>query len=98
MATKLLRTVKRELLAKDARGRTLIVRMEPGDLISFSVKGKRTRYEISLHSANTLAVAQFIQSKYNAQMEDYKAKRRSRKPRQPNFSTFHRSIQVAMRK
>lgn len=96
MATRLTKPVKRELLASN-RNRTLIAEMEPGDLITFRYKGKRMRYEISLHSCFTLAVLQKINEEYTSKLEAYKDGRLKRKPKQPGFHHFDLRLRMALR-
>lgn len=98
MATLLTKTIKRQLLAKDDRGRTLIMRLEPGDEVSFSIKGKRTRYTISLHSAYKLAIAQDMQNRYMQGLKDVKDGLRKRKPRAPSYNMFCAQIRAALTK
>lgn len=98
MATLLLKTIKRQLLAPDRRGRALIVEIEPGDMVSFRQKGKRTRYTISLHSCYQLAIAQDMQNRYTAKMEAHKADKRKRRPRPPSFGMFVDQIRAALTK
>lgn len=96
MATRLLKPVKRELLASN-RNRTLIAELEPGDTVSFRYKGKRTRYEISLHSCFTLAVLQKIQEEYTIKAEKYKAGTLKRKPKMPTFHHFDLRLRMALK-
>lgn len=97
MATKLIKDVRREMLAP-AYGDTYIVTMEPGDEISFRPKGKRTTYRCSLHGCLMLAIFQHIQAAYNAKMEAYKAGRIRRKPKAPRFDHAAPQIRAALRK
>jgi hypothetical protein len=96
MATKLTKNVKRELLATN-RGRVVIAELEPGDTISFRYKGKRTRYEISLHSCYTLAVLNKINEEYATKLERYKAGLSKRKPKPPSFNHFDLRLRMALR-
>jgi len=101
MATKLIKSVKREMLATD-RGRTLIVELEPGDILTFRAKGKKQRYSVSLHKAFNLALMQFLTENYNAKMADYKAKqkagyKRLRSPKKPTVSMFSKEYRIALK-
>jgi hypothetical protein len=73
------------------------VELEPGDIISFRSKGKRTRYEISLHSCYTLAVLQKIQEEYTIKAEKYKAGTLKRKPKMPTFHHFDLRLRMALK-
>lgn len=96
MATLLTKNVKRQLLASDRHGRTLIVELEPGDMLSFRLKGKRTRYETSLHNCYVLAVANTIEGQYKVKMAEHKAGKRSRKPKAPSMAMFARAVRMAL--
>lgn len=93
MATKLTKTLSRELLHGDDRGRALLVELLPGDRIAFRLKGKRTRYETSLHSVFVLALMEQIHSKYREDLELYDYRRKAgykglRRPRKPTLAAF----------
>lgn len=96
MATKLTKNVKRELLASN-RGKTVIAEMEPGDILTFRYKGKRTKYEISLHSCFTLSVLNKIQEEYMNKLERHKAGLIKRKPKAPSFNHFDLRLRMALR-
>lgn len=101
MATKLVKPVKREMLAPN-RGKTLIVEIEPGDEVTFRVKGKRTRYTVSLHKAFNLAIMQKMNEEYLVKLEKYRqykkyGGRRVRKPRRPSMDLFNREYQIALK-
>jgi hypothetical protein len=99
MATKLLKKVERELVYTD-RGKTLIVALEPGDLITFRHKGKRTHYSVSLHNVQLLALMGHLREKYNDRMEKYKvdkaAGRKVRKPKPLSYAMFNKFYQEVM--
>ena len=107
MATLLTKDVRRETIipariAGRQMTRPMIVTMHPGDTISFREKGKRTVYEVSLHSCATLALVNYIQAKHKKDMDTYKVKRKNgcsrlRKPKVPNFSVFGKSFQLALK-
>jgi hypothetical protein len=97
MATKLIKSVSREMLAEAHRA-TWIVTLEPGDEISFRAKGRRTRYTASLHGCLMVAMFQFLQDDFNAKMADFKAGRRKRKPKAPKFTHAAPQIRAALRK
>lgn len=94
MATRLLNPVRRETLANDRP--KLIVSLEPGDIIAFRQKGKRTTYEVSVHQCQVLAMNQFRAEQYSKDMKAYKEGRRKRKPKAPQFHFFSRSIRAAL--
>jgi len=94
MATKLLKTVRRELLAGDRA--TLIASLEAGDMLTFREKGRKTTYEVSLHQCYVLAMCQHMALEYQRKMEAYKAGRIRRKPKAPRFDVFSRSIRTAL--
>jgi hypothetical protein len=96
MATRLTKNIKRELLASN-HGRTMIIELEPGDIVSFRYKGKRTRYEVSLHSCFTLAIMNKIQQEYMAKAECHKVGLTKRKPKQPSFNHFDTKLRMALR-
>lgn len=98
MPTKLLKPIKRELVAATRTGRTLIAELEPGDEITFREKGKRTRYTCSLHACYRVAIMQHLRDEYVAKLELYKAGRRTRKPKPPTFGAFARELQLALNK
>ena len=86
MATLLTKPISRETLAvTDHPGRKIIVTLEPGDMITFRAKGKRTAYEVPLAACYNLALIFTVTSWYKQKMKVYKEKQklgiRSRKPR-----------------
>lgn len=98
MATKLIKEISRELLATTPRGATLIATLEPGGLITFREKGRRFRYTVSLHGCYKVAIMQFLQDDYLEKLAEYKAGRRKKKPKAPNFNAFARHLQLALSK
>lgn len=97
MATKLLKPVKREMLMGDDRGRPMIVTLEPGDMLTFRLKGKKTTYSVPLHSCFYLAMMNKMQEEYTEKMEDYKVKqsagfKRLKKPRKPSWAVFSQRL------
>lgn len=95
MATILLKTIARQLIATESRtGQTIIVELKGGDEITFRYKGKRTRYEISLHKVMVLAQMEFMQDQFKLKLARYKmlkaAGRRVKKPKPPNMNIFNR--------
>ena len=98
--TKLLKNIKRELLASpDFKGRPVIVELQAGDRISFRLKGKKKRYEVSLHKVFLLAMLQTLEGEYQDKLDIYNMKKKAgyprlRKPRKPSFSMFT----IALRK
>ena len=99
MATKLRKKVERELLHTD-RGHTLIVALEPGDLITFRHKGKRTHYSVSLHNVQLLALMAHLREKHNEKIDKYKkdkaAGRRVRKPKPLSYAMFNKFFREVM--
>lgn len=87
--TKLLKSLKRELVFTNGQSRTVIVELEPGDIISFRVKRKKERFSVSLHSVYQLALVTTMKKKYAERLNEYKAKRkagyRARKPKPPTL-------------
>lgn len=91
MATLLTKAIKRELVL-DQRGKTVMIELEPGDLISFRLKGKRTRYTVSLHKCFNLAMLQFLNDDYQDRLKKHEIKKKAgyktKKPKQPGFSMY----------
>jgi hypothetical protein len=93
MATKLLKPIKRELMATiqagKHRGRPINAELQPGDILKFKVKGTRQEYTVSLHAAFTLAQLVTFDRIYNERLQDYnkrkKAGDRVRKPKKPQL-------------
>lgn len=101
MATPLVKPVRREMLARN-RGKTLIVELEPGDEITFRVKGKKTRYTVSLHKVLNLAIIQKMNDEYKEKLEKYKVNKkygykRLRKPRRPSSVIFNKEYSMALK-
>jgi len=97
MATKLLRPVKREMLVGDDRGRPMIVTLEPGDMISFRLKGKKTTYTVPLHSCFYLGLMNKMQEEYKDKLDTYNMKKnagykRMKKPRKPSWAMFTKRL------
>lgn len=99
MATKLIKKVERELLYTD-RGKTLIVALEPPDVITFRHKGKRTHYSVSLHNVQLLALMGHLQEKHKEKLEKYKLDkaigRKVRKPKPLSYAMFNKFYQEVM--
>lgn len=100
MATKLLKPVVRELTYTD-RGKTWVVTLEPGDVISFRQKGKRTSYSVSLHNVSLLALMGHLREKHNEKVDEYRIKKKAgytrlRKPKPLSYSMFNRFYQKVM--
>lgn len=88
MATKLTKSVKREMLSSAEshgkhRGKPIIVELLPGDEISFRVKGTRMAYSIYLGHCFRLAQIQTTETNYRDAMVRYKNRglKRMRKPK-----------------
>ena len=88
MATKLLKPITRELIGGDGKSRRpLLATLEPGDCLTFRIKGKRRRYTIYLGHCYRLAQILQAEGEYKAKKDAYlearKHGRRSRKPKRP---------------
>jgi len=95
MATKLLKPVTRELVQTD-RGRTIIITIEPPDQITYRYKGKRTRYSVSLHNVQLLALMRSLYDKYLEKLDLYHKKKAAgykklKKPKPPSMSMFNKT-------
>jgi len=101
---KLKNPIKRELLFVKAdvgkhRGRSIIVEIQPGDIISFRPKGTQKRVEISLGHCYRLAQIINLELEYQKRMKEYKLKKESgirvKKPTKPNMyasKIYHQSL------
>lgn len=97
--TKLTKPITRELVYAD-RGRTILVTLEPPDLITYRFKGKRTRYTVSLHKVQLLALMQSLIDKKTEKLEIYNKKKAAgyknlKKPKPVTlamFNKFYREI------
>jgi len=101
MATKLNKRITRELILPDEYGNTIMVELEPGDQISFRVKGRKTRYTVSLHKVFMLAFIQFMIEKYNEKLSIYKRKKdvgykRIKRPKKPPIHLFRKEMQLIL--
>lgn len=90
MATKLLKPVRREMLAKSTVGkhsnRPIIVEIDGGDIIRFRIKGTRQVVETSLHFCYRLAQIRTWEEDYQKRLSEYNRKKklgykRMRRPR-----------------
>ncbi len=90
MATKLIKTVKRELFSTDRKGVPLIVELQGGDMLVFRSKGKRLTHELYIGHAYMMAQIMSAEKRYaDAKAEYARVKKlypekRLRKPRKPN--------------
>lgn len=77
MATKLIKTVKRETFSTDRKGKPIIVSLEAGDMISFRTKGKRSEFRIYL--GHCLAMAQLLtwNEQYQQKLKIYNEKKKA---------------------
>lgn len=91
MATKLIKPVRREMLAVSTvgkyRNRPIIVTIDGGDVIRFQIKGTRQSYETSLHFCYRLAQIMTWEEQYQQRKKEYEIKKKAgykrlRKPRQ----------------
>ena len=93
MATLLTKPIRRETMRVTAfagkhRGRTVIVSLEPGDLLSFRIKGTRDLRTVSLAACFNLGTIMQQEEHYKKQLDAYNDKKklgakRIRKPRKP---------------
>lgn len=101
MATKLIRPVRREMLASSTigkyRNRPIVVTIKGGDILEFQIKGTRQRYEVSLHAAYRLAQISTWDSEYQSKLDEYNRKRKAgmkcRRPKRMNFPIDRAIIQ-----
>jgi len=95
MATKLLRTVRRELM-RPIFGKTIIVELEAGDLISFREKRKRTRSTIHLQKVYQYSKMQQIIDNYYTDLKRYKERKaaglKAKRPTKPTLSVFSKHL------
>lgn len=98
MATILTKPIRRQLAAADGYGRRHIVELEPGDMISFRLKGRRQRYSCSLWACERVAIMQHLVEEHKRKAEEAKAGLRKRKPKPLNLSAFARHLQLALHK
>jgi len=101
MAIQLTKPVRRELLATN-RGRQIIIELVPGDEISFRIKGKKTRYSVSLHKVFNLALMQFLIEDHKEKLERYEIKKKYSykkvcRPKYPNLNMFNRQYIIALK-
>ncbi len=95
MSTKLLKTVKREMLYTAIefgkyRGRGLIVEILPPDIIRFRIKGTQQAFEMPMVHALRLAEMFSTNDKYREALEMYNLKRKAgakrlRRPKKVNY-------------
>lgn len=90
MATKLNKTIKRELqFTGDWKGNPYMVEVKQGDVLEFRVKGKRRRIEIPLAQCVQLAEIWDAEHKYKEALNLYNAKKalgqRAKRPRKAEF-------------
>lgn len=87
MATKLHKPITREVGMVDRKGRGFKVTMEPGDILTFQVKGTRQRHSVYL--GHCLAMAQIMSAdeEYKRKVATYEARKaaggRPRRPKKP---------------
>jgi len=60
MATKLRKTVVREVEDFDGRGKSLMVSLEPGGVLSFREKGTRKSFDLTVGAAYVSAVKRTV--------------------------------------
>ena len=93
MAVKLIRPIKRELLASSTvgkyRGRSIVVTLVPGDMLRFQIKGTRQYYEVSLHACYRMAQIATWENDYQDKVKTYNMKKnagyKARKPKKSQF-------------
>jgi hypothetical protein len=93
--TKLTKPITRELVKTD-HGRTVIVTIEPPDQITYRYKGKRTRYSVSLHNVQLMALMRSLYDKYLEKDELWKKKkaagyRNLKRPKPPSLAMFNKT-------
>ncbi len=76
MPTKLTKTVTRETRSKDRRGRTLIVSLGVGDVLTFRLKGYKRKLSVSLGHCFNLAQLMTQENEYRAKMDAYNQKKK----------------------
>ena len=100
--TKLTKTIKRELIASpDFKKRPMFVELMAGDRISFRLKGKKTRYEVSLHKVFLIAVMQklndeFLDKKALYELKKAAGHKRLRKPKKPSYAFFSMELRKVL--
>lgn len=83
MATKLLKSVTRELVGTTVgtndkyRDRPITVTLEAGDVLIFRIKGTQQCFEVPLAHCFRLAQIMELEHKYRKAMDDYKAKKKA---------------------
>lgn len=89
MATRLEKPVTRQTMSTDRKGRALLVTLEPGDMLTFRAKGKRTRYSIYIGHCYSLAQLMTAETDYSDKLKAYKAKKdagqRAVRPKKPSM-------------
>lgn len=101
--TKLIRTVTRETFSKDSKGRTLLVSLEAGDMLSFRVKAHRNDVSVYLGHCYRLAQILDIDIRYHEALKKYNEKKKAgfkrlKKPRRvmPPFNEmYYKTINAA---
>lgn len=86
MTTLLTKDVIRETYGvTDWKGRKVIVTLKAGDMLKFRVKGKRTKYTVTLASCMNLAFIQSLEDDYKRKMIRYNQRKnlgqRTKKPK-----------------
>ena len=77
--TRLQRPVTRETVHVVDGGRTMVVTLQPGDLITMRLKGTRTRYTTTLAACYCLAVKAQVESERRANPPKGKGRRARRR-------------------
>lgn len=100
--TKLTKSVKRETLYTSVqhgkrRGRPVFVELQPGDILSFRIKGTRQRTDVSLMHCYNLAQIITTDRLYREKLKTYEDRKklgiRGKKPKKPsgNFNKLYYS-------
>lgn len=106
MATKLHKPIHREMISNGhLAGRDvgrMIVTLEPGDILTFRQKGKRTRYSVPLSACMNLALMNHLVEQYQEKMNNYAIKKKAglgrvKRPRKPNISMFNPILLKALK-
>lgn len=98
--TKLLRPITRELASTDQRGNTLVMTLEPGDVLTFRIKGTRQRASVYIGHCFALATIMEMEARYKQRLDAYNAKKKAgakglkppKKPFNPFSKMYHKAL------
>ena len=96
-----MKELSRETLAvTNHKGQKMIITLEPGDVLTFRAKGKRTSYSVPIQACYNLALIHTVNSWHKKKMEEWHEKKkagiRTRRPRKLT-SVFSKSYYEALR-